>query len=154
MARERKKKQKTGQQFNRGGDDNVGLDVPKHNETYCSDGNDNVLDENRNIEGSNDICNDANNVGKSCDGDNGDGDNSDGIVNNIGGNDSSDGPNHNETISGNGNDNVLGGNRKKEAKTFAMTIMLLVRLVMVTMVMVTTVIALLTILVALTAMML
>jgi hypothetical protein len=31
---------------------------------------------------------DANNVGKSCDGDNGDGDNSDGIVNNIGGNDS------------------------------------------------------------------
>ena len=33
---------------------------------------------------------DANNVGKSCDGDNGDGDNSDGIVNNIGGNDSND----------------------------------------------------------------
>ncbi len=33
---------------------------------------------------------DANDVGKSCDGDNGDGDNSDGIVNNIGGNDSND----------------------------------------------------------------
>jgi hypothetical protein len=92
---------------------------------------------------------DANDVGKSCDGDNGDGDNSDGIVNNIGGNDSNDvgnppdrddavgerkkkgkrvqqskgggddncgldGPNHNETNSGDGNDNFLGGNRKKE----------------------------------------
>ncbi len=33
---------------------------------------------------------DANDVDKSCDGDNGDGDNSDGIVNNIGGNDSND----------------------------------------------------------------
>jgi hypothetical protein len=67
-----------------------------------------------------------------------------------------DGPNHNETNnSGDGNDNVLGGNRKKkEAKMLAMTAMLLARLVMVTMVMVTTVMALLTILVAMTAMML
>ena len=66
-----------------------------------------------------------------------------------------DGPNHNETNSSDGNDNVLGGNRKKkEAKTFAMTTVFLARLVMVTMVMVTTVMALLTILVALTAMML
>ena len=47
MARGRKKKQKTGQQSKGGGDDNVGLDVPKHKETNCSDGNDNVLDENR-----------------------------------------------------------------------------------------------------------
>jgi hypothetical protein len=66
-----------------------------------------------------------------------------------------DGPNHNETNSGDGNDNVLGGNRKnKEAKMLAMRTTLLARLVMVTMVMVTTVMALLTILVAMTAMML
>jgi len=90
MARGRKKKRKTGQQSKGGGDDNVGLDVPNHNETSCGDGNDNVLDENRNNEGGNDVCDDANDVGKSCDGDNGDGDNSDGIVNNIGGNDSND----------------------------------------------------------------
>ncbi len=36
------------------------------------------------------VCGDANDVGKSCDGDNGDGDNSDGIVNSYGGNDSND----------------------------------------------------------------
>ncbi len=90
MARGRKKKQKTGQQSKGGGDDNVGLDVPNHNKTNCSDGNGNVLDENRNNEGGNDVCNDANNICKFCDGDNGDGDNSDGIVNNIGGNDSND----------------------------------------------------------------
>ncbi len=81
---------KTGQQFKGGGDDNVGLDVPNHNVTYSGDGNDNVLDENRNNEGGKDVCDDGNDVGKSCDGDNGDGDNSDGIVNNIGGNDSND----------------------------------------------------------------
>ena len=90
MARGRKKKGKTGQQFQGGGDDNVGLDVPNHNGTNCGDGNDNVLDENRNNEGGNDVCNDANDVGKSCDGDNCDGDISDGIVNNNGGNDSND----------------------------------------------------------------
>ncbi len=90
MARGRKKKGKTGQQSKGGGDDNLGLDVPNHNETNCGDGNDDVLDENKNNEGGNDICDDANNVGKSCDGDNGDGDNSDGIVNNNGGNDSND----------------------------------------------------------------
>ncbi len=78
---ERKKKVKTGQQFQGGGDDNVGLDVPNHNVIYSGDGNDNVLDENRNNEGGKDVCDDANNVGKSCDGDNGDGENSDGIVN-------------------------------------------------------------------------
>ena len=83
MARGRKKKGKIGQQSKGGGDDNVGLDVPNHNETNCGDSNDNVLDENRNNEGGNDVCDDANNVGKSCDGDNGDGDNSDGIVNNM-----------------------------------------------------------------------
>ncbi len=116
MARGRKKKQKTGQQFKGGGDDNVGLDVPKYNETNSSDGNDNVLDENRNNEGGNDVCDDANNVGKCCDRDNGDGDNSDGIVINIGGNDSNGGPNHNETNSSNGNDNVLGGNRKQRRR--------------------------------------
>ncbi len=87
---ERKKKVKTGQQFKGGGDDNVGLDELNHNATYSGDGNDNVLDENRNNEGSKDVCNDANDVGKSCDGDNGYGENSDGIVNNIGGNDSND----------------------------------------------------------------
>jgi hypothetical protein len=114
MARGRKKNRKTGQQSKGGGDDNVGLDVPKHNETNCGNCNDDVLDENRNNEGGNDVCDDANNVCKSCDGDNGDGDNSDGIANNIGGNDSNDGPNHNETNSGDGNYNVLGGNRKKE----------------------------------------
>jgi hypothetical protein len=90
MARGRKKKGQTGQQSKGGGDDNVGLDVPNHNETNCGDGNDNVLDENRNNKGGNDVYNDTNDVGKSCDGDNGDGDNSDGIVNNIGGNDSND----------------------------------------------------------------
>jgi hypothetical protein len=90
MARERKKKGKIGQQSKGGGDDNVGLDVTNHNKTNYSDGNANILDENRNNEAGNDIWDDANDVGKSCDGDNGDGDNSDGIVNNIGGNDSND----------------------------------------------------------------
>ncbi len=81
---------KTGQQSKGGCDDNLGLDVPNNNETNSGDGNDNVLDENRNNEGGKDIGNDANVVGKSCDGDNGDGDNSDGIVNSNGGNDSND----------------------------------------------------------------
>jgi hypothetical protein len=66
------------------------LDRPNHNETNRGDGNDNDLDENRKNEAGKDVCNDANNVGKSSDGDNGDGDNSDGIVNNIGGKDSND----------------------------------------------------------------
>ncbi len=86
----KKRKVKTGQQFKGGGDDNVRLDVPNHNVTYRGDGNDNVLDENRNNEAGKDVCNDANNFGKSCYGDNGDGENSDGIINNIGGNDSND----------------------------------------------------------------
>jgi hypothetical protein len=190
MARGRKNKGKTGHQSKGGGDDNVGLDVPNHNETNSGDGNDNVLDENRNNEGGNEVCNYANNVGKSSDGDNGDGDNTDGIVNNNCGNDSNDvgyppdsgdavrerkkkgktvqqskgggdnncgldGPNHNETNSGDGNDDVLGGNgKKKEANMLAMTPMLLANLLMVTMVMVTTVMALLTVLVAMTAIML
>ncbi len=64
-----------------GRDDNVGIAVPNNNETISGDGNDNVLDENRNTEGGNDVGNDANIVGKSSDGDNGDGDNCDGIVN-------------------------------------------------------------------------
>ncbi len=110
MARGRKKKGKTGQQSKGGGDDNVGLDVPNHNETNCGDGNDNVLDENRNNEGGNDVCNDPNNVGKSCDDDNGDGDNSDGIVNNISGNDSNDVGNPPDS-----GDAV--GKRKKKVKT-------------------------------------
>jgi hypothetical protein len=37
---ERKNKVKTGQQSMGGGDHNVGLDVPNHNETYSGDGND------------------------------------------------------------------------------------------------------------------
>jgi hypothetical protein len=90
MARGRKKKGKTRQQAKGGGDDNCGLDGPDHNETNSGDGNNNVLDENRNNEGGKDVCNDANDAGKSCDGDNGDGDNSDHNVNNIGGNDSND----------------------------------------------------------------
>jgi hypothetical protein len=81
MARGRKKKGKTGQQSMGGRDDNVGIAVPNNNETISGDGNDNVLDENRNTEGGNDVGNDANIVGKSSDGDNGDGDNCDGIVN-------------------------------------------------------------------------
>ncbi len=44
---ERKKKVKTGQQSKGGGDNNVGLDVPNHNETNSGDGNDDDLDENR-----------------------------------------------------------------------------------------------------------
>ncbi len=110
MARGRKKKGKIGQQSKGGGDDNVGLDVPNHNETNSCDGNDNVLDENRNNEGGKDIGNDANVVGKSCDGDNDDGDNSDGIVNNIGGNDSNDVGNPPDS-----GDAV--GERKKKVKT-------------------------------------
>ncbi len=65
MARGRKKKQKTGQQSKGGSDDNVEIGVPNHNETNSSDGNDNVLDENRNNEGGKDVGNDANVVGKS-----------------------------------------------------------------------------------------
>jgi hypothetical protein len=146
---EGKKEVKTGQQSMGVGDNNVGLDGPNHKETNSGDGNDDVLDENKNNEGGKDVCNDTNNVGKFCDADNGDGDNSDGIVNNIGGNDSNyvgnppdsgdavgerikngktvqqskgggddnvrlDGSHHKETNSGDGYDNVLGGNRKKE----------------------------------------
>ncbi len=81
---------KTEQQSKQGGDDNLGLDVPINNETTISDGNDNVLDENRNNGGGKDICNDANVVCKFSDGDNGDGDNSDGFVNSNSGNDSND----------------------------------------------------------------
>jgi hypothetical protein len=88
MARGRKKKGKTGQQSMGGGDDNVGIAVPYNNNTNRGDGNDNVLDENRNNEGGKDIGDDANVVGKSSDGDNGVGDNLDGIVNRNGGNDS------------------------------------------------------------------
>jgi hypothetical protein len=87
---ERIKEVKTGQQSIGGGDNNVGLDVPYHHQTNSGDGYDNVLDENKNNEGGEDVCDDANNVGTVCDADNGDGDNSDGIVNNIGGNDSND----------------------------------------------------------------
>jgi hypothetical protein len=87
---ERQKKVTTRQQSIGGGNNNVGLDGPNHNNTNSSDGYDDVLDENRNYEGGKDICNDANNIGKVCDADNGDGDKSDGIVNNIGGNDSND----------------------------------------------------------------
>ncbi len=180
---ERKKKVKTGQQSKGGGDDNVGVDGPNHNETYSGDGNVNELDENRNNEGVKAVCDI--NVGKSSDGDNGDGDNSDGVVNNIGGNDSNDvgnppdsddtvgerkkevktgqqsmgggdnnvgldGPNNNETNSGDGYDNVFDENRNNEGVMPTM----LARFVMLTMVMETTVMALLTILVAMTATML
>ncbi len=44
---ERKKKVKTGQQSKGGGDNNVGLDVPNHNETNSGDGKADDLDENR-----------------------------------------------------------------------------------------------------------
>jgi hypothetical protein len=72
-----------------GGDVNLGIAVPNNPETNSGDGNDNnVLDENRNNEGINDVGNDANVVGKSFDGDNGDGGNLDGIVNSNGGIDS------------------------------------------------------------------
>ncbi len=81
---------KTGQQSKGGGDNNLGLDVPINNETNIGDGNDDVLDKNRNNEGSKDVGDDANVVGKSFDGDIGDGDNSDGFVNSNGGNDSND----------------------------------------------------------------
>ncbi len=81
---------KTGQQSKGGDDNNVGLDVPNHSETNSGDGNDDDLDEDRKNEGVKVICDDDNNVGKFCDGNNGDGDSSDGIVNNIGGNDSND----------------------------------------------------------------
>jgi hypothetical protein len=81
---------KTEQQSKGGGDDNLGLDVPINNETTIDDGNDNVLEENRNNGGGKDVCNDANVVSKSSDGDKGDGDNSDGFVNSITGNDSND----------------------------------------------------------------
>ncbi len=173
-----------------GGDDNVGIAVPNNNETISGDGNDNVMDENRNNEGGNNVADDANVVGKSSDGDNGDGDNCDSIVNSNGGNDSNyvgnlpvsgdtvserkkkvktgqqskgggdnnvglDVPNHNVTYSGDGNDNDLDENRSnEEAKTFAMTPMVLARFVMLTMMMETSVMALLTILVTITATML
>ncbi len=73
-----------------GGDVNVGNAVPTNSETNSGDGNDNnVLDENRNNVGINDVCDDANVVGKlSTDGDSGDGGNLDGIDNSNGGNDS------------------------------------------------------------------
>jgi hypothetical protein len=101
---------KTGQQSIGGGDDNVGLDVPYHNETNRGNGYDNVLDENKNNEGGKDVCNDANNVGTFCDADNGDGDNSDGIVNNIGGNDSNDVVNPPDSGDAFGEVNSLSGN--------------------------------------------
>jgi hypothetical protein len=85
---ERKNKVKTEQQSKGGGDGNLGLDVPINNETTIGDGNDDVLDENRNNGGGKDVCNYANDVGMSSDGDNGDGDNSDGFVNSNSGNDS------------------------------------------------------------------
>ncbi len=148
-GKRKKKKGKTGQQSKRGGDENVGLDVPNNNETNIGDGNDNVLDENRNIEGGKDFGDDANVVGKSSDGDNGNDDNSDGFVNINGGNDSNDDgnppasgdavserkklvktgqqsngggdnnvgldvPNHNETNSGDGNNDDLDEIRKNE----------------------------------------
>ncbi len=132
-----------------GGDDNVGIDVPNNNETNNGDGNDGVMDENRDYEGGKDVGSDANVVGKSSDGDNGVGDNLDGIVNSNGGNDSNyvgnlpvsgdadgerkkevktgqqsmgggddnvglDVPNHNETYSGDGNDDDLDENRSNE----------------------------------------
>ncbi len=81
---------KTVQQSKGVGDNNCGLDGPNHNETNRGDGNDNVLGGTRKKEGGEDVGNDDNIVGKTCDGDNRDGDNSDGIVNNIGGNDSND----------------------------------------------------------------
>ncbi len=173
-----------------GGDDNVGIAVPINNKTDSSNGNDNVMDENRNNEGGKDVGNDANVVGKSSDGDNGVGDNLYGIVNSNGGNESNyacnlpvsgdavgkrkkkvktgqqskgggddnvgvDVPNHNETYSGDGNDNDLDENRGNEGvKLFAMTPMMLASLVIMTMVMVTTVMALLTVIVAMTAIML
>jgi hypothetical protein len=112
MARGRKKKGKTGPKSMGGGDDNVGIAVPNNNETISSDGdgNDNVLDENRNHEGGNNVGNDANVVGKSSDGDNGDGDNCDGIVNSNGGNDS----NYVGNLSVSGE---AVGERKKKVKT-------------------------------------
>jgi hypothetical protein len=101
---------KTGQQSKGGGDDNLGLDVHINNETNLGDGNDNVLDDNRNNEGGKDVGNDANVVGKSSDGVNGDGDNGDGFVNSNGGNDSIDVGNPPA-----GGDAV--GKRKKKVKT-------------------------------------
>ncbi len=72
-----------------GGDDNnVGISVPNNNETNSGDGNEDVMDENRNNEGGKVVGDDANDVGKSSAGDNGDGDSLDGIVNSNGGNDS------------------------------------------------------------------
>ncbi len=104
----KEKKVKIGQQSKGGGDDNVGLDVPNHNETYSGDGNDDDLDENRCNEGGKDVCNI--NVGKSSDDDNGDGGNSDCIIYNIGGNDSNNVGNPPDSV-----DAV--GERKKEVKT-------------------------------------
>ncbi len=180
MARGRKKKGKTGQQSMGGGDDNVGIAVPNNNETISGDGSDNVMDENRNNEGGNDVGNDANVVGKSSDGFNGDGDNCDGIVvgnlpvsgetvgerkkkvkteqQSKGGGDDNVGldvPDHNVTYSGDGNADDLDENRKmKEAKRFAMMPTMLTGFVILTMVMETSVMALLTILVTMTATML
>jgi hypothetical protein len=86
MARGRKKKAKTGQPSMGGGAVNVKNAVPTNSETTSGDGNDNNdLDENRNNVGINDVCDDANVVGKSSDGDNGDGGNHDGIDNSNGG---------------------------------------------------------------------
>jgi hypothetical protein len=77
---------KTGLQSKGGGDDNVGVDGPNHDDTNRGDGYDNVLDDNRNDDGGKDIWDDDDVVGKTCDGDNGDGDNRNGSVNNIGDN--------------------------------------------------------------------
>ncbi len=93
----------------RGGDNNVGLDVPYHHKTNSGDGYDDVLDENKNNEGGEDICDDANNVGTFCDGDKGDGDNSDGNVNNIGGNDSNEVVNPPDSGDAFGENNSLSG---------------------------------------------
>jgi hypothetical protein len=69
-----------------GGDVNVGDAIPTNSETTSGYGNDNnVLDENRNNVGINDVCDDANVVGKFSDGDNRDGGNLDGIDNSNGG---------------------------------------------------------------------
>ena len=62
LVKERKKV-KPGQHFKGGGDDNLRLDVPINNETNIGDGNDDVLNENRNNEGGKDVGNDANVIG-------------------------------------------------------------------------------------------
>jgi hypothetical protein len=56
---ERKKKVKTGQKSKGGGDDNVGVDGPNHDDTNSGDDYDNVLDDNRNNDGGKVVCNDV-----------------------------------------------------------------------------------------------